>query len=82
MKQAIALGDGWWPRFAGRQQLGAPGPYGTRTDLRQVGVAEARQDVPSQVDLVLLPAAWPEVRLLGEPLLGIGSKRDVTLLRR
>jgi hypothetical protein len=38
--------------------------------------------VPSQVDLVLLPAAWPEVRLLGEPLLGIGSKRDVTLLRR
>jgi hypothetical protein len=66
MNESVTLGDRRRSRLPGGDHVGAPRADAARCDLTQLGLAEDREDVQTQLTVVQLASAGPQ-RPLGEP---------------
>jgi hypothetical protein len=76
IKEAVARGDGRRSDVVVREERRAPRTDSARSQPAEFGIAESRNDVATQDDLVLLARSLPEVRALVEPALCIVPQPD------
>ena len=76
-EEPVALRHGRLARLLGPQQIRVPGAHAGTAHLRQLDVAEPRQDVQAQLAFVQLDGARAEVRPLRQPTARVLAQRDL-----